>query len=296
MASLFNKRYKTYRLQDVTEDMILNAEKYFEVKLPGNYIALLKEQNGGTLKFNEYPIVGSSSQGNKLIIDHIMGIGANDEEGILQTTYYLAEWDLPKGLILLCGDGHSWVALDYRNTKSDPPVIFIDTETDELINLANNFAGFLENFTEHEKVSKKANKKKYIFTDIRFNVEIDKKDPMDSIMNIELYCDEEVKYKYNGNIFENFTNKVIPRKSLFVKWLEIVEKFFNQDGEVHISVNDYEKTLILKHNKNKDHLIIKENRRILGYYPEIKGFFQAFNNQLLLAKEKIKESKISKDF
>ncbi|MFE4239840.1 SMI1/KNR4 family protein [Peribacillus butanolivorans] len=91
MASLFNKRYKTYRLQDVTEDMILNAEKYFDVKLPGDYIALLKEQNGGTLKFNEYPIVGSSSQGNKLIIDHIMGIGANDEEGILQTTYYLVE-------------------------------------------------------------------------------------------------------------------------------------------------------------------------------------------------------------
>ncbi|MFE4239839.1 SMI1/KNR4 family protein [Peribacillus butanolivorans] len=206
------------------------------------------------------------------------------------------KWDLPKGLILLCGDGHSWVALDYRNTKSDPPVIFIDTETDELIKLANNFAAFLENFTEHEKVSKKANKKKYIFTDIRFNVEIDKKDPMDSIMNIELYCDEEVKYKYNGNILENFTNKVIPRKSLFIKWLEIVEKFFNEDGEVHISVNDYEKTLILKHNKNKDHLIIKENRRILGYYPEIKGFFQSFNNQLLLAKEKIKESKISKDF
>ena len=36
------------------------------------------------------------------------------------------EWDMPPGLVLLCGDGHSWVALDYRGLAPDdePPVVY----------------------------------------------------------------------------------------------------------------------------------------------------------------------------
>ncbi|MEB2277413.1 SMI1/KNR4 family protein [Bacillus sp. ILBB4] len=49
--------------------------------------------------------------------------------------YYIEEWDLPKDILLLSGEGHWWVAFDYRNTKDNPPIIYMDLEwgTDTLI-------------------------------------------------------------------------------------------------------------------------------------------------------------------
>ena len=35
---------------------------------------------------------------------------------------------LPKDIVLLCGEGHWWVAFDYRDTKDNPPIIYMDLE------------------------------------------------------------------------------------------------------------------------------------------------------------------------
>lgn len=40
---------------------------------------------------------------------------------------------MPNNIILLCGDGHWWIALDYRNTKENPPIIYVDLEFGEEI-------------------------------------------------------------------------------------------------------------------------------------------------------------------
>lgn len=41
------------------------------------------------------------------------------------------------------GDGHSWVALDYRNTTENPPVHFFDLEMEEDFKLADSFNEFI---------------------------------------------------------------------------------------------------------------------------------------------------------
>ena len=44
----------------------------------------------------------------------------------------------------LCGDGHWWFTLDYRNGRTrDPPVVYIDTEVELNERRADSFADFL---------------------------------------------------------------------------------------------------------------------------------------------------------
>lgn len=51
---------------------------------------------------------------------------------------------MPKHIVVISGSGHSWVAFDYRNTREDPPVIFIDADQKQIIELAPNFDAFLQ--------------------------------------------------------------------------------------------------------------------------------------------------------
>ncbi len=50
---------------------------------------------------------------------------------------------MPKGIVLFTGDGHSWIAFDCRMTKEEPPIIYIDLDTEQTIELAPNFNTFL---------------------------------------------------------------------------------------------------------------------------------------------------------
>jgi SMI1-KNR4 cell-wall len=63
---------------------------------------------------------------------------------MFKTRALIAEWGLPEGIVLLSGDGHSWVALDYRNTKKEPPVIFVESESGRTESIAPNFENFLQ--------------------------------------------------------------------------------------------------------------------------------------------------------
>ena len=54
----------------------------------------------------------------------------------------IKEWGLPENLVLLCGDGHWWIALDYRKGEV-PSVTWFDTEIDQDIHLADSFSQFL---------------------------------------------------------------------------------------------------------------------------------------------------------
>ena len=131
-----------YKLSPLTDKVVENAEKKLKVKLPKSYIKPLKEQNGGYINYNSFPSsVPTSWAEDHIHIDHILGVGEKD--GILQSGYLIKEWRLPKNIVLFFGDGHSWVAFDYRNTKEEPPVIYIDADSEQVIELAPNFDTFL---------------------------------------------------------------------------------------------------------------------------------------------------------
>jgi hypothetical protein len=59
-----------------------------------------------------------------------------------------AEWKQPSELLLFSGDGHWWLALDYRDCGPDgePPIVFYENDSegspDELV-LASSFREFI---------------------------------------------------------------------------------------------------------------------------------------------------------
>ena len=55
----------------------------------------------------------------------------------------MQEWDLPPGLLLFDGDGHLWLALDYRNCQEEPPVVCVISDGPHVIPVAPSFAEFL---------------------------------------------------------------------------------------------------------------------------------------------------------
>jgi SMI1-KNR4 cell-wall len=148
-----------YTSESLTDEMIDKAEAELGVKLPVAYIALLRTQNGGYINFEGYPAPPDSGQ-TLIMVDHIMGIGA--EMDILDSKWLCIEWHMPEQLVLLSGDGHWWVALDYREcgTSDEPPIVYIDNESATPVNpdkdysewqIAPDFATFLKGLIPTEE-------------------------------------------------------------------------------------------------------------------------------------------------
>jgi hypothetical protein len=135
-------------LPPLTDELVKDAERKLGVKLPQSYLDVLKIQNGGSLRYDTYPTpVPTSYADDHVSVDYLMGIG-NSDEGIEDSPYYIGEWGLPEELVLLCGDGHWWVALDYRQCgpEGEPSVVYVDVECDPIedVQLAPTFSVFLD--------------------------------------------------------------------------------------------------------------------------------------------------------
>lgn len=137
-----------YELEEVTDDLILKAEKRLDVLLPNFYVELMRTQNGGRLYKNSIEL-----NKKNVTVDHLLGIGRKKHEGILITPYMMKEWGLPDDIVLISGDGHSWFFLDYRQKKVEPSVSFIDTEEDIEILVASNFTEFIHKLSRDSDVS-----------------------------------------------------------------------------------------------------------------------------------------------
>jgi hypothetical protein len=140
---------------NLTDEMVRIAESTLDVKLPEEYIDLLRVQNGGYTKGFGYPMTQRTSwSDNHVPLSELAGIVTDPNietvQNILMSGYMTEEWGLPPRQVLLCGDGHWWITLDYR--KGDIPTIsWIDTECGEDILVAPNFTGFIEGLKPEEE-------------------------------------------------------------------------------------------------------------------------------------------------
>jgi hypothetical protein len=131
----------------LTADALHDAEATLGVVLPEDFAVLLQRQNGGRVssEFSVFPCPTPTSWAK----DHVpfemcFGIGVGFGS-ITESPALNEEWGQPLELVLLCGDGHWWIALDYRDTRSgEPPVVWYDNEVREDIRLAPNFRAFVE--------------------------------------------------------------------------------------------------------------------------------------------------------
>lgn len=133
-----------YKLQPLTDEMVKKAEEQFKVELPNSYLTILKQQNGGQPIYNAHPSPLPTVWGeNFIIVEHIKGIGTDN--GILENDYFINEWVLPEGLILFNGDGHTWLAFDYRDdVVSEPSIVYVDVDSEQIIPIADSFSEFLK--------------------------------------------------------------------------------------------------------------------------------------------------------
>jgi hypothetical protein len=140
----FDNYFDKYPLPEAE---LLKAEETLGYKLPKAYRNLLLEQNGGNIRFNAYKLKEGTTIEHLPFVEfsYIAGVGESEEFGnILHTPEMTEEWNMPKELILINGDGQIWIALDYRNNKEDPAVTYFENESGEDIVIADNFDEFIE--------------------------------------------------------------------------------------------------------------------------------------------------------
>ncbi|KAJ0071387.1 SMI1/KNR4 family protein [Bacillus altitudinis] len=150
-----------HTLKKINEAEIAKAEKKLGVILPDTYKKLILKQNGGYTVHNAFPTTHSNSWAEDHIqFNHLMGIA--EGEGIMDSAYLIKEWELPEGLVLINGDGHTWVAMDYRKTKENPAIHYFDVEMEEDFKLADSFDEFIEGlYTAEYTVDEEATAAEY---------------------------------------------------------------------------------------------------------------------------------------
>ncbi|WP_459185423.1 SMI1/KNR4 family protein [Streptomyces sp.] len=137
----------------VTEEIIREAERLLDVTLPASLVGLLRAQNGGQVADgrNAFPTDRPTSWSEDHVpFDMLMGIGRRERmTSLLDSPYLVGEWDLPSPVVLLSGDGHWWIGLDYRRCgrHGEPSVTWFDADDNTELALARDFQSFVEGLT-----------------------------------------------------------------------------------------------------------------------------------------------------
>ncbi|WP_051397770.1 SMI1/KNR4 family protein [Runella limosa] len=97
-----------YNNSSLTENMVLVAEKMFQVKLPPLFIELLKIQNEGYTKGFAFPMNTTATWAdNHVPLSELFGIvtdkATESAHNILETQYVIEEWGLPEKQVLING-------------------------------------------------------------------------------------------------------------------------------------------------------------------------------------------------
>lgn len=145
----------TYGVQaPLTDDAVREAEELLGVRLPEPLLELLRVQNGGTVvdERSAFPTTERTSWASDHVpFDSVMGIGtAEGSLSLLDTPYLVEEWGLPSPVVLLTGDGHTWIALDYR-AGGEPSVVWLDADDESELALAPDLRTFLDGLVPAER-------------------------------------------------------------------------------------------------------------------------------------------------
>lgn len=141
----------TYGVQPaLTQATVAEAERALGLRLPESLLDLLRVQNGGgvTADRDAFPTIQPTSWSEDHIpFTELMGIGTDGHGlSLLDTPYLVEEWGLPSPVVLLSGDGHYWIGLDYRacDESAEPSVTWFDSESGTELPLAADFRTFVE--------------------------------------------------------------------------------------------------------------------------------------------------------
>jgi hypothetical protein len=143
-----------YRHPPLSDEMLATAEAALKIRLPSELVTLLRIQNGGYTRDFAHPMPQPTTWATDHVpLDDLAGIVVDPNhhtaQNLLATAYMTQEWGLPPKQVLLSGDGHFWITLDYRNGEI-PSVAWIDVECGEDVPIAQTFALFLDGLVPSE--------------------------------------------------------------------------------------------------------------------------------------------------
>lgn len=127
-------------------EQVLAVERRLGVTLPSSLLAVLRQPRGSLIEQERswIPVEHDSMRGYEFD-------GVDDLEHIEDSRSMNEGWQQPLELVLLEGDGHSWVALDYRGLHPDDdraPVVWYENDSDTCIQLAPDFDSLLRALRE----------------------------------------------------------------------------------------------------------------------------------------------------
>jgi hypothetical protein len=131
--------YLPYIQQPLTDKVIRATEADFGISLPRSYLDILHTQNGGYIGYGLPDLC------------HRVINGIGDEYPRLKAICWSEFEDdtmakACEGLIPFDGDGHWFLCFDYRHSKRNPGIVYIDTEGRERVPgmVAKSFDGYLD--------------------------------------------------------------------------------------------------------------------------------------------------------
>ncbi|WP_406481704.1 SMI1/KNR4 family protein [Streptomyces sp. NBC_01615] len=137
----------------LTDRAVGEAERLLNVTLPDSLLDLLRKQNGGQVSDsrNAFPAsLPTSWSTDHVPFDSVMGIGHRERTlSMLDSPYLVEEWGLPTAVVLVSGDGHYWIGLDYRTCgrHGEPSVVWFDADDNSELALAPDFRSFIKGLT-----------------------------------------------------------------------------------------------------------------------------------------------------
>jgi len=144
---------ENYRVYTAEERINLFESKH-GFKLPSEYIKYAGTNDSWVVKL---PPCNSKSTEYYFgegfyTIGGFAGLDPEKYQSIFDSVGLVEEWGLPKKLLLIEGDGHTWLALDYRESDKEPKVIVMESDEGNSLVVANNFNEFMSSLLPYEGV------------------------------------------------------------------------------------------------------------------------------------------------
>lgn len=144
------ENYRVYTPEEAVEIF----EKKYGLKLPAEYIKYAGANEPWVVKLP--PCNTDSTRyyfGEGFYeIGSFYGLNPDKPRSIFESAELVKEWKLPKKLVLIDGDGHTWLALDYRCSDTEPKVIAIESDESNYLVVSNNFSDFIQSLLPYERV------------------------------------------------------------------------------------------------------------------------------------------------
>ncbi|MGM0904457.1 MAG: SMI1/KNR4 family protein [Bacillota bacterium] len=144
-----NDRYRgRYKF---TDEVLVATEEQLGVKLPKFYTDLLFSKNGGTIRYNAFPL----SDKEFFPVFFIRGSDYNPRFpthglGIINNEYNASRYNIDNKIVIFAGDEFKAIGFDYRHHQENPPIVLIERNSDDAIQIADCFKDFYDKLVVYD--------------------------------------------------------------------------------------------------------------------------------------------------